>query len=136
MLDSFTMSDQLYRDEFMSIFKSGANYGKMVDPSTSAEEVNKFCGDKITLELKIANDIVADAKYTGLSCAVSKVSSSLVTEYAKGKSLTHLKGLTEADIFAIIGFDLTENRKQCALVCFNALKKALHKVNNDYDQRN
>jgi nitrogen fixation protein NifU and related proteins len=119
------MSDQIYREQFMEIFKSNANFGQMDSPTVSADQMNSICGDKMTLQLKIVDDKVVDAKFTGVACAVSKTSASIITEEIKGKSLDDVKKLTEQDMLELIKFDLTASRQQCALLCYHALKKAI-----------
>lgn len=125
------MANQLYREQFMEAFKSGANCGQMDSPTVSAEQTNPFCGDKITLQLKIADDKVIDAKFTGVACAVSKTSASIITESLKGKKISSLLKLKERDVLDLIQFELTSSRKQCALLCYHALQKALH----DYGEK-
>jgi len=119
------MTDQLYRQEFMDIYKSGVNYGQMSDPTLTGDKVNSVCGDKMTLQLKLADDKVADAKFSGVSCAVSKTSASILTEFIKGKTVKELQNLTEAQILGLIKFDLTASRQQCALLCYYALQEAI-----------
>ena len=119
------MSDQLYREQFMEIFKSNANFGQMDAPTVMADQVNSMCGDKMTLQLKIVDDKIVDAKFTGVACAVSKTSASIITEEIKGKSVADVKKLTEQDMLDLINFDLTSSRQPCALLCYRALQKAL-----------
>lgn len=119
------MSDQLYREQFMEIFKSNANFGSMDAPTVSADQLNAVCGDKMSVQLKIEGNKVLDAKFTGVACAVSKTSASIITEEVKGKTVEELKKLTERDMLDLIKFDLTASRQQCALLCYHALKKAL-----------
>lgn len=119
------MSDQIYREQFMEIFKSNANFGQMDAPTVTADQINSICGDKMILQLKIVDDKVVDAKFTGVSCAVSKTSASIITEEIKGKSVKDLKKLTEQNMLDLIKFDLTSARQQCALLCYHTLKKAL-----------
>lgn len=125
------MSDQIYREQFMEIFKSNANFGQMDSPTVTADQVNPICGDRMILQLKIENNEVVDAKFTGVACAVSKTSASIITDEIKGKSLDDLKKLTEQDMLALIKFDLTLSRQQCALLCYHALQKALE----NYDKK-
>ncbi len=109
----------------MEIFKSNANFGKMDTPTVTADQINSMCGDKMVLQLKIVDDVVLDAKFTGVACAVSKTSASILTEEIKGKSVADLQKLTEENVLDLINFDLTTSRQQCALLCYHALKKAL-----------
>ena len=119
------MTDQLYRQEFMDIYKSGLNYGQMSDPTITGHKVNSVCGDKMTLQLKLVDEKVADAKFSGVACAVSKTSASILTEFIKGKTVKELKILTESQILELIKFDLTASRQQCALLCYYALQEAV-----------
>ncbi len=119
------MNNQIYREQFMEIFKSAANFGQMDAPTVTVDQVNSICGDKMILQLKIVDSKVVDAKFTGVSCAVSKTSASIITEEIKGKSIDALKKLTEQDMLELIKFDLTSSRQPCALLCYYALKKAL-----------
>lgn len=114
----------------MDIYKSAPNFGQMDSPTLTAEQVNSICGDKMTLQLKLQDDKILDAKFTGVACAVSKTSASIITEEIKGKTLVDLKKLTEQDVLELIKFDLTASRQQCALLCYHALQKALL----DYDK--
>ncbi len=111
----------------MELYKSAANFGQMKDPTISGDQVNSVCGDKMTLQLRLQDTKVIDAKFSGVACAVSKTSASIITEFIKGKSLDELKGLKENAILDLIKFDLTSSRKQCALLCYYALRDALAK---------
>lgn len=109
----------------MQIYKSNLNFGRLKDPSVSVNKINPFCGDHVILDLKVKNGVVEDARFEGNFCAVSKVSASLLTEYLKGKKINDLRNLTERDVLEVINFNLTETRKQCALLCYFALLDAL-----------
>jgi len=129
------MPDQIYREQFMEIFKSNANFGQMAEPTVVGDRTNSVCGDKMLLQLKIVADKVVDAKFTGVSCAVSKTSASIVTQGIKGKSVAELKKLTEQDVLELIKFDLTSSRQQCALLCYYALQNALENYEKNTDSK-
>ena len=56
------------------------NYDRMV------EGFNPLCGDRITLFLKLDDDLITDASFQGSGCAISTASVSLMTEIVKGKT--------------------------------------------------
>lgn len=116
----------------MEIYKSGANFGQMDQATVSGTKVNTLCGDKMVVQLKIVDGKILDAKFNGIACAVSKTSASIITEHIKGKNLKELTKITEKDILELIMFDITSARKQCALLCYHALQKAL----TDYEKEN
>lgn len=47
---------------------------------------NPSCGDEIQLELKIENGIIMDAAFTGIGCAISQASTSMMIDLIKGKT--------------------------------------------------
>lgn len=125
------MNANIYREQFMQIYKSNLNFGRLKNPTVSVNKVNPFCGDNLVLDLNIQKGVVKDARFEGNFCAVSKTSASLITQYLKGKRVEDLKKLTQQDILNIINFELTEGRKQCALLCYFALLEALDKYEKD-----
>lgn len=54
---------------------------------------NPSCGDEITLELKIEEGIVQDAAFTGVGCAISQTSVSIMTDMIRGKSFKEVREL-------------------------------------------
>ncbi|MCR5655339.1 MAG: SUF system NifU family Fe-S cluster assembly protein [Lachnospiraceae bacterium] len=59
--------------------------------------VNPSCGDDITLQLKVENDMVTDGAYAGVGCAVSQASADIMLDLIIGKSVEEAKRLY--DIF-------------------------------------
>ena len=47
------------------------NFRKLDDADRTAEGFNPFCGDMITLYLKVEDDVVADVGFQGSGCAIS-----------------------------------------------------------------
>ncbi len=119
------MDNTYLRDELLEIYKDPANRGSMADPSVSVEEQNPLCGDVVTLQLKITDGAITDAKFDGNACAVSLISSALVTEDLIGKPVTYAENLTKEHVLKLIGVELTTSRVKCATLVLEALKKAL-----------
>jgi nitrogen fixation NifU-like protein len=59
---------------------------KVLDDAYSAEGYNPLCGDRLTVYLRMNGDVIADASFQGEGCAISKASSSLMTESIKRKT--------------------------------------------------
>ncbi len=119
------MSDSLYREQLMEYYKDPQNRGTLSDPDVSVYEKNPFCGDEITLQLKVNNGIIDDAKFEGSACAVSVASSEVVTDEIIGKSIDDAKRITKEDILELLGVELTTSRVKCATLVLEALEKAL-----------
>ena len=61
----------------------------MENSTNSCHGINPLCGDDITIYLKLdeAEGVIQDISFTGSGCAISKASTSLMTQYLKGKKI-------------------------------------------------
>jgi nitrogen fixation NifU-like protein len=114
--------DALYREAILDHYKHPRHKGHLDSPDVSHFDHNPFCGDEITLELKIEDGVVIDAAFDGRGCAISQASASMMTEEIIGKSLEELKGWTKDDILDLLGIEIGPVRLKCALLPLKALK--------------
>ncbi|HOF50134.1 MAG TPA: iron-sulfur cluster assembly scaffold protein [Candidatus Colwellbacteria bacterium] len=115
----------LYREEFMEIFRHPQNKGNLENPSAFAHKKNPMCGDSLVLRLKISGGIIEDAKFESEACAVSVISSSILTDYLIGKSVDEAKKINKDRLLEMIGLNLTTSRVSCATLVLYALEEAL-----------
>ena len=85
----------LYQDIIMDHNRRPRNFGPVDQPTHKKEGYNPLCGDQIELELKIVDGIVVDVGFTGVGCAISKSSASMMTEEIKGKKLEVVESMFE-----------------------------------------
>ncbi len=114
--------DDLYRLEILEHYRHPLNFGRLEDPDITYHDSNPFCGDEITLDLKIQDGRVADVRFFGKGCAISRASASMMTEAIKGRTLEELKQWSKEDILDLLGIDLGPVRLKCALLPLKALK--------------
>jgi nitrogen fixation NifU-like protein len=82
---------ELYQTVILDHNKSPRNFGELAESNRSADGHNPLCGDKLTLQLLVDEDErVIDLRFSGMGCAISTASASLMTEYAKGKTKTEI----------------------------------------------
>jgi nitrogen fixation NifU-like protein len=132
--------DDLYRRVIMDHYKTPRNRGKFESDAVSIELNNPTCGDKIILQLQIADDLVKDAKFIGDGCSISLSSASMMTDAVKGKSLDEALQIAEdfsglmkgqdvefeyEDIAALSGVNKFPARIKCATLAWNALRKGI-----------
>jgi len=77
---------ELYQEVILDHNKSPRNFGVLEGANRSAEGYNPLCGDHYTLFLKVEEDVIADIKFTGSGCAISKASASVMSTLIKGKT--------------------------------------------------
>lgn len=92
MFDDLT---DLYQQVILDHSKSPRNFRVLPDANRHAQGHNPICGDNITLFLKMDGDRIAEATFQGSGCAISKASSSILTETLKGKTKAEVKALFE-----------------------------------------
>ncbi|MBE9912490.1 SUF system NifU family Fe-S cluster assembly protein [Paenibacillus donghaensis] len=140
--------DDLYRRVIMDHYKNPRNRGKFEDGTLTVDLNNPTCGDKISLQLKVDNGIVQDAKYTGEGCSISMSSASMMTEAVKGKTVEEAQDLASRfsalmqgedvhfdgyeDIEALSGVNKFPARIKCATLAWNALRKGIDEKQHDH----
>jgi len=78
--------ESLYQDIIIDHSRSPRNFGELEGASHRVDGFNPLCGDQVTIFLKMEGDCVAEAHFTGVGCAISIASASLLTEAIQGKS--------------------------------------------------
>jgi nitrogen fixation NifU-like protein len=69
---------------------------------------NPSCGDEITLYLQVENDIILDGSYTGVGCAISQASVSIMLDEVRGKTVDEAKELAQLFLSMIRKNPLTD----------------------------
>lgn len=89
------MSDlrHLYQEVILDHSKAPRNFHKLAQGNREAEGYNPLCGDRLTLYLQVADDVVQDVAFEGSGCAISTASASMMTEALKGKTVQEAEQL-------------------------------------------
>lgn len=77
---------QLYRDIVLDHNRWPRNFKRLPGPSHSARGQDASCGDDLLIELKVIDDIVREAAFSGDTCAVTQAAASLLTVWLCGRS--------------------------------------------------
>lgn len=76
---------ELYQQIIVDHNRNPRNFKLLADANRTAHGDNPLCGDKITLQLRLDGDVIADAGFQGSGCAISRASASLMTSAVKGQ---------------------------------------------------
>ena len=88
------------------------------------------CGDVMRLQIKVGDDgIIADAKFKTYGCGSAIASSSLLTEWVKGKSLDEAKLIKNTDIAEELA--LPPVKVHCSVLAEDAIKAAIADCQGD-----
>ena len=82
------------------------------------------CGDVMKLQIKVNNEgIIEDARFKTYGCGSAIASSSLVTEWVKGKSLDEAQAIKNTDIADEL--ELPPVKIHCSILAEDAIKAAI-----------
>jgi len=87
------------------------------------------CGDVMKLQIKVEDGVITDAKFKTYGCGSAIASSSLVTEWVKGKTLDQAREITNSTIAEELA--LPPVKIHCSILAEDAIKAAV----NDYRNR-
>src|SRR5699024_11160208 len=87
--------EQIYTELIREHNKNPINKGEMEDATVSERGHKPRCGDDITLHLKKEDNTFVKASFTGVGCAISQASTSMMIELVEGKTLEEAKKLLE-----------------------------------------
>ncbi len=83
----------LYQELILDHSKKPRNFRTLEHAKRKAEGFNPLCGDRITLYLDLEGDKIRDIGFQGSGCAISKASTSMMTEAVKGKTKAEAEAL-------------------------------------------
>jgi len=116
-----------YSEKLLDHYENPRNVGSFDknDPKIATGMVGApACGDVMKLQLKINDDgIIEDAKFKTYGCGSAIASSSLVTEWVKGKSLDEAGAITNRDIADELA--LPPVKIHCSILAEDAIKAAI-----------
>ncbi|MBW1913524.1 MAG: Fe-S cluster assembly scaffold protein NifU [Deltaproteobacteria bacterium] len=120
----------MYSKTVMDHFKSPRNVGTIENADGIGEVGNPLCGDMMSIYLKVENDRIEDIKFQTFGCGAAIAVSSILTEMAKGKSLSEAGKISNKDVAnALEG--LPKNKLHCSNLGADALKLAI----KDYEDK-
>lgn len=100
--------NQIYTQILTEHNNSRRNKHPVENANISLKGVNPSCGDEIMLQLREKDGVIEDAGFTGVGCAISQASASIMIDLIKGK--TTAEALKLADLFlAMIKGEVTDD---------------------------
>ncbi|WP_394130995.1 Fe-S cluster assembly scaffold IscU [Shewanella maritima] len=125
-----------YSEKVIDHYENPRNVGSFEkdDPSVVTGMVGApACGDVMKLQLKIDDaGIIEDAKFKTYGCGSAIASSSLVTEWVKGKSVEEAAAIKNADIAEELA--LPPVKIHCSILAEDAIKAAIDEYKTKQDK--
>ena len=121
------------------------NFKRPDHVNRTAEGFNPLCGDQVNVYLNVEDDVITDVGFEGVGCAISKASTSMMTESVKGRTTAEAEEIFSAframvtgkadgasdvellgDLEVFQGVSQYPARIKCATLSWHALQAALH----------
>lgn len=122
-----------YGEKVLDHYENPRNVGKMDDNDVSVGTGMvgaPACGDVMRLQIKVGeNGVIEDAKFKTYGCGSAIASSSLLTEWVKGKSLDEAGSIKNTEIAQELA--LPPVKIHCSVLAEDAIKAAI----KDYKEK-
>ena len=136
----------LYQEVILDHYKRPRNRGGVDPNDVDIEMRNPSCGDEIRLQLRLEDGRIAAIGFSGVGCAISQASSSMMTDLVKGRTpeealaiarrfteMMHGDGDAARDkalgqARALQGVSKFPARVKCALLAWDALQESIKRM--------
>lgn len=127
-----------YSKKVIDHYENPRNVGKW-DPDTDGVGTGMVgapaCGDVMRLQIKVNDDgVIEDAKFKTYGCGSAIASSSLLTEWVKGKTLDDATQIKNTDIARELA--LPPVKIHCSVLAEDAIKAAIKDYKERYQDKN
>jgi nitrogen fixation NifU-like protein len=122
-----------YSDKVLEHYENPRNVGSMDknSPNVGTGMVGApACGDVMKLQIEVHDGIITDAKFKTYGCGSAIASSSLVTEWLKGKTINQAQEIKNSEIAEELA--LPPVKIHCSVLAEDAIKSAIE----DYRKKN
>jgi nitrogen fixation NifU-like protein len=125
-----------YSDSVIDHYENPRNVGKFdIDDSVGTGMVGApACGDVMRLQIKVEDGVITDARFKTYGCGSAIASSSLVTEWVKGKSLNEAESIRNSEIAEELA--LPPVKIHCSILAEDAIKAAITNYKEKYGSPN
>ncbi len=122
-----------YSDKVLDHYENPRNVGKFdIDHTIGTGMVGApACGDVMKLQIKVVEGVITDARFKTYGCGSAIASSSLVTEWVKGKTLDQARTITNSAIAEELA--LPPVKIHCSILAEDAIKAAVDDYRKKHD---
>ena len=114
-----------YSDKLMDHYENPRNVGSFEDQEDIGTGLvgAPACGDVMKLQIQVKDGVITDAKFKTFGCGSAIASSSLVTEWVKGKKVEDAEKITNKEIAEELS--LPPVKINCSVLAEDAVKAAI-----------
>ena len=135
-------TQQLYNDAILAEAKARHGHGRLAEPDVTATCDNPLCGDRVTVDLRLAGDRIAELAQTTRGCILTQAAASVIGRHLPSataeefhRAAAEVRRLLAGDdsqptwpeIAMFAPVRAVESRHECVLLPFDAVAAALSK---------
>jgi nitrogen fixation protein NifU and related proteins len=142
------MNDQLYHQAILELAKQARHSSRLEAPQASVTVDNPLCGDRVTLDLSLADGRVREVGHKVRGCLLCQAAAAAIGARAPGETPTALRAIAQdlsdaiarmpetagrrwPELAAFAPVHAHKSRHECVLLPFEALIQALDQVETD-----
>lgn len=134
----------LYQDILIDHSRERHGFGLVPDAAAESHQLNRSCGDEITLRVNAGDSVIESVSWDGQGCAISQASASMLVDIMPGltcaecvtritafRTMLHSRGKDDGsaellgDAVALSGVSIYPPRVNCAMLAWVAFEDAL-----------
>lgn len=100
-----------YREELLERNLNPLNFEQKIEANLTKTLVNHSCGDELVVSLKIKDGIISEGSFSGVGCAISKVSADMMIDTIRGKTLEEARELMHEFFDLVMGVSSEKAQK-------------------------
>ena len=123
-----------YSEQVMDHYENPRNVGKLDKDSQTVGTGMvgaPACGDVMQLQIEVKDGVILDAKFKTYGCGSAIASSSLLTEWVKGRTLDSANAIRNTDIASELA--LPPVKIHCSVLAEDAIKAAIKNYKEKQD---
>jgi NifU-like protein involved in Fe-S cluster formation len=90
------MIDDLYSAKILKAAANMPRAGRLAHPGASAEKVSKLCGSRVTVDVTLDGDRIADYGQDVKACALGQAAAAIMGEHAVGATVEEIESARDA----------------------------------------
>ena len=87
------------------------NFERKIEANLTKTLVNHSCGDELVVNLEIKNGVILEGSFSGVGCAISKVSADMMIDAIQGKTLEEARELMQGFFDLVMGVSSEKAQK-------------------------
>ena len=100
-----------YREELLERNLNPLNFERKIEANMTKTLVNHSCGDELVVSLEIKDGKILEGSFSGIGCAISKVSADMMIDAIQGKTLEEARELMQGFFDLVMGVSSEKAQK-------------------------